>query len=538
MRAERRNDYLIYAVIGILSLSVSIISSDLWFILGTGREIVQTGSIPRTEFLTFHSDFHMIAQQWLFSVIAYAVHEVLGGLGSYLLSVAMMVLLGIVCDSRLKRAGLPWGARLAAAFVAMGSQFYANNMSRPGGLSTPLLVGEAIAMDIVMEKSVAEGDWRRLPASVAPQVAITFVLSALLSNIHASMAMLIWCVCGAYAFASLPFVSRILRGPDAGWKPFASSCACLVAAVIGSFANPYGAEAVFYVVGSFSPYINMQVGEMGSPFPWSPYYSQSDVLFSPLAIIIVSLVLLAFIIRSWIRDKPPSKPWNLFLFLGMLVLAFQHNKGCGTLGTLGVGSLLLLIPIDWERIPHPHARKVRMLSVAAAVLMIAVPNIMFGNIIRFVSYANGIIACDEAGKIIAEDPDYHAGSTAYVPYSGAYVRYRYGILIHNDTRAEMGLKSKNGVYDAYEEKHLANYATNPDGAVDAAAKMIEHWKFDYIAVPDVDAAYDAIAEGAGGLHGKYELIGEYRWQEPAAELGGSIALTCPKWHYYVFKRVS
>lgn len=47
--------------------------NDLWFIMATGRNILNNG-IPHFDVLSMHNDYLIVTQQWLTSVIYFLLH--------------------------------------------------------------------------------------------------------------------------------------------------------------------------------------------------------------------------------------------------------------------------------------------------------------------------------------------------------------------------------------------------------------------------------------------------------------------------------
>ena len=71
--------YILAPIAGLLMIATRV-DNDFYFIFKTGEYIINNG-LPHTDFLSMHSDMHMIAQQWLSAVIFYSIYEVLGRFG-------------------------------------------------------------------------------------------------------------------------------------------------------------------------------------------------------------------------------------------------------------------------------------------------------------------------------------------------------------------------------------------------------------------------------------------------------------------------
>ncbi|MEW6273374.1 MAG: hypothetical protein AB1689_29190 [Thermodesulfobacteriota bacterium] len=96
------------------------LGDDMWWVLATGRHIVESGAIPEREIFSFSAPgqpwYH---QEWLSHVLFYSALRAFGGDGLVLLKVAIavviVVLLGVVAA---RRSGSPFLGALAAAFAA------------------------------------------------------------------------------------------------------------------------------------------------------------------------------------------------------------------------------------------------------------------------------------------------------------------------------------------------------------------------------------------------------------------------------------
>jgi hypothetical protein len=121
MRAGIRALLLLWLVAaGIWAGTQPTLGDDMWWVLATGREIVQSGTIPEHEIFSFSAAgqpwYH---QEWLTHVLFYSVLRAFGpdGLIAFkvALAVTIVVLLGVVAA---KRSGSPFLGALAAAFAA------------------------------------------------------------------------------------------------------------------------------------------------------------------------------------------------------------------------------------------------------------------------------------------------------------------------------------------------------------------------------------------------------------------------------------
>jgi hypothetical protein len=105
---------------GLWAATQPTLGDDLWWVLATGRHIVETGAIPHQEIFSFSAPGHLwFHQEWLTHSLFYVLYRSLGGDGLAAFKVALatgtIVLLGLVAA---RRSGSLFCGVLAAAFAA------------------------------------------------------------------------------------------------------------------------------------------------------------------------------------------------------------------------------------------------------------------------------------------------------------------------------------------------------------------------------------------------------------------------------------
>jgi hypothetical protein len=275
----------IVAIVGILVPSVyDGYDNDIWFILASGREIVQNG-FPYTNPWSVYSDLSIVIQQWIPDVLSYLSYTAAGWYGlTALLSVAAAVL--VFCMYRLARAASP-KATPEVILILMAGVLYVMNtyISYRPQIYTMIFVCLTL---IVMEKYRVTSN-RKLLLWLIP-IAITHV------NFHASMAPFDLAIVGVYWIPNLRTYwnrakaklakSKYLLYPDGKpifdenviaaetWSlsdsdyprlPLFISLFVMAASML---INPYGLSGALYLVHSFgaASYRNM-INEMNALAP-------------------------------------------------------------------------------------------------------------------------------------------------------------------------------------------------------------------------------------------------------------------------------
>ncbi len=238
----------------------SILDNDMWFMLATGREIVQSG-FPYTNPFMFHPDCAIVIQQWVPCVALYLAYSLLGYVGIGVLVLALFALLAfLTCKlASLFFARDNHDVMLVVVAILM-SMLVSYISARPSEWSMILIVGELY----VLEKYRRTNDKRYL--LLLPLISIFH------SNMHASMWVLCFAFAVPYLLSGLPRRLSSLYtfkryDYDRRWL-----FAAIVAMAIVGLINPYGVNGVMYLVNSFgSADYRSQISEMNPIKIWSFY---------------------------------------------------------------------------------------------------------------------------------------------------------------------------------------------------------------------------------------------------------------------------
>ncbi len=259
--------------------------SDTNFIMNIGRHVVEHG-IPHVDPFTIHDGIQLVAQQWLSGVIFFEAHELFG--------VAGLKLADFICAALL--IILYWRLCLSVSgnkFVALGLSFVVALVTataivpRPQIFSTPILLAEVF----LLEKFTRSHDAKFLiPLPL---------MSALLVNLHAAVWLMLFVLATPFFFVK-----------DARHAKFL--LATLAASFVCAFANPYGFDAMTYVLRSYGvDIINEHVSEMFAP---SAQTFSGKLFYAAEAVTIFTFA----------RVK---LPWRyVFLSGGLTCLALLHER--------------------------------------------------------------------------------------------------------------------------------------------------------------------------------------------------------------------
>ena len=225
---------------------------DSYYMFPLGREILESG-IPRYSSVSYYPGMEVVAQQWLYAVIAYLASTVPHELGIMALHFAPLMLLYLMAYRYERRCcSDPFWAYMAATLGLFTCGFVQYQSTiRPENVTLILVLGTVMAMD--RYESTEKKAWLLLPPA----------LMVLEMNLHMTMWPFHLCVMAAYMF---PFpeaaVSRIPGRPiQSRGMPDRPECLSLAASCLALFAQPYGIDGILYVVRSMPAFKHISVME-------------------------------------------------------------------------------------------------------------------------------------------------------------------------------------------------------------------------------------------------------------------------------------
>lgn len=237
--------------------------NDVWFILATGREILENG-IPYTNPFSVYDNMGIVVQQWVPCVIAYSLYS-LGGfvaLGLWVGLLSALVVLSLYRLGRLVKADRFGGEWLMLAIAVAVPALLGYLSMRPHAYTMLAFCW----LLFFLEKYRRSGNLAWLVGSVA--------LVAAHVNFQMALAPFDLVIIGCYLVPDVlaPFHKRgrllgvqLALGSYKRW-PVA---VCLVLAAAALMANPYGLDGALYLVDSYGvASYNNHILEMRALAPW------------------------------------------------------------------------------------------------------------------------------------------------------------------------------------------------------------------------------------------------------------------------------
>ncbi len=214
--------------------------TDSWFLLSTGREIVQNG-IPYANPFAYdapNGEYAIVVQQWLHCVLLYAGYLAFGYAGCSVVTVVMAaVFLGVLYATlRIVSKAAPATVAACCTLAVSGCMFYMSN--RPT-MWTMMAVCGVVALCTL---------WRRT-GNAKYLIGLPVIMLAH-AQLHMSM---MWLDVFTACCFMLPASLKDLR--EGGVKAHLRSCLPLIAAAVAmcaaAFVNPYGADGALYLFKSY-----------------------------------------------------------------------------------------------------------------------------------------------------------------------------------------------------------------------------------------------------------------------------------------------
>lgn len=216
------------------SLICKIYDTDMYFLIATGREILENG-IPHTNVWSIDMQSGFIVQQWLYTVLM-AISDKFGYIGFTSLVAIQFVFLIWLLNHFFNIKHVSKGIKFVCiAIVIFYSQLYLFS-TRPELITMILLLIECIALEHYNQSN--KWQWLiLLPITMLAEM-----------NLHASMWPIHYAILLAYLVPSfyLPGVKD-----ESIYKKWKHICVFVLIMTGVMFINPYGIDSILYIIKSF-----------------------------------------------------------------------------------------------------------------------------------------------------------------------------------------------------------------------------------------------------------------------------------------------
>ena len=426
--------------------------NDLWFILATGRSILQNG-ISHFDTLSMHSDYYIVTQQWLTSIIYYLSVTKLGAAG-FSIVVSLISIGGTITLYKYSKY-LSKNATISSLLTLLYLYFFVKGFTttRPQIITYLLLTLELFLTD----KFIDTKNKKYLYALP--------ILSILEINMHASMWFLQFCFIGVYLSE---FINK---------KEIRNSLIItLIIMFLAGFINPYGLDAILYVFNSYGiSIINDNIMEM------------KPILISYMMGKLILLTLFLTLFVSSFYKKINLR--YLLLLGGTTYLALSHYKSSPYYGiafVIAMSSLLKdvnLKEVYLNIVNKIKFNKIKNILTKISNIEIKYLKLSFIAVIIILLMESYTVVISEARldhplELLVNKLESDAKNkdvTVYTDYGdGGYLEWR-EFKPYLDPRGDVFIKKTNKKFDLLDEAFNLNTELK-------VMRFINKYKFDYLVV--------------------------------------------------------
>jgi len=438
--------FLIYASFGFFTNY----DNDLWFILATGRSIINNG-ISHFDTLSMHSDYVVVAQQWLTSVIYYLTMNTFGA-GIFSTFISLISILGVSVLYRYSKY-LTNNTSITSLLMIFYIYFFARGFTttRPQIITYLILTLELFLTD------------KFINSKNKKYLYLLPILSILEINLHSSMWFLQFCFLGVYFLDTLK--DKDLRRP---------LFLTLIIMLLCGFINPYGLDAITYVFKSYGvKVLNDNIMEMEAVTV--EYFRGKLILLGIFLVLFVSSLYKKINIRY------------LLLLAGTSYLALSHVKSVPYFGIAFVITMSsLLVNVNLKEVYLNYVNKIKFEKFKKVLTLPTKFNFkyiklgLFVTTIMLVIQSYSIVVCEaqlthpyDTMIDYLDSTENNKDITIYTDYGdGGYLEWR-GYKPYIDPRGDVFLKSTNKQFDLMDEYVNAGKGIGTE-------EFINKYNFDYL----------------------------------------------------------
>lgn len=468
---------LIFAIVlAILLLHVRFPNSDTFFIIETGKYIVENKVVPAINPFVIHDGLEIIVQQWLFDVLIYWIYNLFGWVGIMAYSI---IVLFISIFAMYKFLSMYSRNVLTKTIILSAYCVFAKNFV----VARPTSVSFIMCLLLVMTMENYRRNRKPMILCALPLISLATV------NFHASMwPMLFVLMLPFVAPTKLPqsFQLSELKSYAKEWfKTNRWIFVAMISMLLLGFINPSGINGMSYVIRSYgSATTENIIAELQAP-----------TIFSAIGVfIVVSIMgLLLYIMKYQTNVNVPL----VYMTMGTLVLAIAHARNIWFLFFGGFPICAIL----FDSVPINHAESNRQ---AKDPIFNA-----FGAITILLASILTLSACPQnvqdgiLSPTMAADYLDNKDSSDVILYTGfnngAYMELR-GYKVYLDARPELFQKNINKKEDIYSE-----YINVRNGKINYQ-EFVNKYQFTHVLVEDNDvfggfmracADYKLVVDGDG-----------------------------------------
>ena len=283
---------LVYCLLGIYYNNPD---SDSYFLITTGKYIVENRALPEYNVWTWHENFGIIVQQWIACILNYCYYNIAGDAGLMLMALVNTIISNIIAW---KYTGL-YTSNKHERFIAL---LAFNFIMKPYMNSRPTI----LTVSYILFELITLTEYSRDKLNIRQYILRMSVVSLLLVNWHSSFWLLSFVMI-------LPFMTPAIWDiKNTDWKKTLNYSLAIIPMIITGMINPNGFKAFGYFLNSYGS-ISTQVviSELVPP--------TFGCIFGIVIIILITMI--TYYIAVGDRNKE-----LIYLSLGTILLASMHLR--------------------------------------------------------------------------------------------------------------------------------------------------------------------------------------------------------------------
>lgn len=415
---------LVIMIIRILNISiVESLTSDNYFLINTGKYIIENKSIPTINIWTMHEDFKIVVQQWLCCIENYLAYNLGNKMGLAVITVLHTMILNIL---------LIWfislytnNKRITIIALCVANYLVSSFMNaRPSLVTMSILTYELIQLEL----------WNRSAKDKKSNIKLLINL-AFISLFHINYHSALWLMDILFI---LPYMIPAIWDKKSLYNSIKQLIISITIIVVMAFLNPNGLNAIKYLSNSTEMFKIWNLDEL---MPWE--------LNSINSIVIISIIVLLtiYVVKG---DKNKSL---IYLTSGTIILSILYRRNYW-MPMFGIIRLLIFF-LDKREPKRFTVSKNKYLALATlyTIIISTWTIVLTSQSLHSLTgtYDNSYIVVD-AVEYLNSLPDTEKDNLViYNEFgNGAYLEFN-GYKAYIDARPELYMKSINGKVDIYQE---------------------------------------------------------------------------------------
>lgn len=425
------------------------IDNDFWFLINTGRYILNNG-FTIVEPFTIHTNLSFIVQQWLTDTIYYLIYNRFGINGMFTFVLISNIII-VVLIYKLSMLVSNKKIKISIIITMLITLILNLNFitTRPQIFDLILLLTELYLLESHIKSN-----------KIIHLIGLP-IISLLMINLHSAVWLMIFVLLVPY------YVENLTKKSNKKYKLSPLLITTLIMLLLG-IVNPYGFEAIKYFFNSYGiSEINNMVGEM-----------------QPISIAngLIIFIMIFVVLTSYYYNKGNNKLRYFLLFIGTCYLGLSHYKGV-------MFFLICIIPSFSHNFQNIFSEKEKQLKFynekkvnITLIVMATIFLIVYGYKVCSTNFSK------QHKPYLYNITNYlnnnvNKDSKIYTGYNdGGYLEYR-GYKCYLDPRAEVFLKSNNKKEDILKE-----YYKLQTGKLNYK-DFLSKYNFDYLIVSEEDILY-------------------------------------------------